>query len=192
MHRAVPLVLALVLSGCSPLGVDASVDRGELPKLVLQPSDLSRAFLQFDQGAQGIADSPGGSRSDPNRFGREQGWKARYRRASSQQRAAGPLVIESRADVFKSSDGAVEDLAAARDDLADNELEWQPIDEPGLGAESFAATLVAGGVRYFQVFWRSDNVTASLNVNGFEPKLPLADVLALARKQQSHIADAAE
>ncbi len=192
MRRAFLLVLTLVVSGCSFGGSDASIAEAELPKLVLQPSDLSRTFLQFDQGPQGIADSPGGSRADPGRFGREDGWKARYRKVSSQQRAAGPLVIESRADLFESPDGAADDLAAAREDLRKNELDWQPIDEPGLGAESFAATLVQGGVRYFQVFWRSDNATASLNVNGFEPKLPLSDVLALARKQQSHIADAAE
>jgi hypothetical protein len=184
------LVLALAVCGCSFGGDDASVSRQELPRVVLQPSDLPRVFLRFDEGRQGITDTPGGQRADPTRFGHEDGWKARYRRPGG-ERTEGPLVIESRADLFSSSDGAKDDLGAAREDLAQGELDWQPIDEPGLGDESFAATLVQGGVRFYQVVWRDANVTASLGANGFEPRLALGEVLALARKQQDHIAAAA-
>jgi hypothetical protein len=46
------------------------------------------------------------------------------------------------------------------------------------------------GVRYYQVYWRDDNVTAFLNVNGFEELLPLEDVLELARKQEERISTA--
>jgi hypothetical protein len=184
------VVLALAVCGCSFGGDDASVSRQELPRVVLQPSDLPRVFLRFDEGRQGITDTPGGRRADPTRFGREDGWKARYRRPGG-ERTEGPLVIEARADLFSSPDGAKDDLGAAREDLADGELDWQPIDEPGLGDESFAATLVQGGVRFYQVVWRDANVTASVSANGFEPRLALGEVLALARKQQDHIAAAA-
>jgi hypothetical protein len=193
VRRAV-LVLCLLLAGCSFGGDDGgSVQPGELASLVLQPDDLPREFQRFDEGRQAIADNPGGSRADTERFGRQGGWKARYRRVGT-GRAAGPLVIESRADLFDSPGGADEDLGAARADLDEANLDWQPIDEPGLGDESFAATLVQSGgtqgVRYYQVFWRQSNVTASLNVSGFEGRVALSDALELARKQDRRISEA--
>ncbi|HEX2432371.1 MAG TPA: hypothetical protein VHI55_00340 [Gaiellaceae bacterium] len=192
MQRAA-LLLVLFLGGCSLGGDDSTIAVSTLPRIVLQPPDLSPAFLRFDEGRQINADAPSGRRSDPARFGRQDGWKARYRRAGSQQ-TPGPIVVESRADVFKSSDGAKDDLDAARADLEDSELDWQPIDEPGLGDESFAATHVepglGKGVRYYQVYWRDSNVTASLSLNGFEGRFPLADALELARKQEKRIGEA--
>lgn len=193
MRRAV-LVLALLLAGCSFGGEDGgSIGRGELSGLVLQPSDLPPVFDRFDEGRQALADSPGGSRADPQRFGRQDGWKSRYRRAGTSS-TEGPLVVESRADLFDSSGGAKEELEAARQDLQGGELGWQLIDEPGLADESFAATLVQGGgtsgVRFYQVVWREDNVTASVSVNGFEDKLAPAEALELARKQERRIASA--
>jgi hypothetical protein len=190
------LVLALLLAGCSFGGGDgAAVEVRELPRLVLQPGDLPRVFRRFDEGRQVIADNPGGSRADPERFGRRDGWKARYHRQGTPQ-TAGPIVVESRVDLFDSSGGAEDELAAARQDLAEGELEWQPIDEPGLGEESFAATLVdegaGSGVRHYHVYWREGNVTAFLNVNGFEQRLALEQVLELARKQERRISTAAD
>jgi hypothetical protein len=194
--RRPALVLVLLLAGCSVGGGDgASVELGELPSLVLQPGDLPPIFRRFDEGRQVIADNPGGSRADPERFGRRDGWKARYNRSGT-PRTAGPIVVESRVDLFDSSGGAEDDLEAARSDLTEGELEWQPIDEPGLGDESFAATLVqegvGDGVRHYHVYWRDDNVTAFLNVNGFETRLPLEEVLELARKQEERISSASE
>jgi hypothetical protein len=194
--RQAVLVLALLLAGCSVGGGDgAAVEVGELPRLVLQPGDLPRVFRRFDEGRQVIADNPGGSRADPERFGRRDGWKARYHRQGTPQ-TAGPIVVESRVDLFDSSGGAEDELAAARHDLAEGELEWQPIDEPGLGEESFAATLVdegaGSGVRHYHVYWRDGNVTAFLNVNGFEQRLALEQVLELARKQERRISTAAD
>jgi len=105
-------------------------------------------------------------------------------------------VIESKADLFDSSAGAKDDFDAARADADEGEPEWQPIGEPGLGDESFAATLLEGtqasGVRFYQVVWREDNSTASLNVNGFAQGLTLEDVLELARAQERRIETVAE
>jgi hypothetical protein len=189
------LVLLLLLAGCSIGGDDgAMVELGELPRLVLQPADLPRVFQRFDEGRQVLADNPGGSRADPERFGRRDGWKARFHRSGTQD-TAGPIVVESRVDLFESSSGAEDELEAARSDLMEDDAEWQPIDEPGLGDESFAATLVqesgGSGVRHYRVYWRDGNMTAFLNVNGFETRLPLEEVLELARKQESRIASAA-
>jgi hypothetical protein len=193
--RAAACVFALLsLAGCSLGGENGgSVEVTKLSGLVLQPDDLTPAYERFDEGRQVMADSPGGSRSDPRRFGRQEGWKSRYRRGGTPQ-TEGPLVVESRADLFESSGGAKDELDAARQDLEDSDLDWRPIDEPGLGDESFAATLVPGGgtngVRFFQVVWREANVTASLNVNGFEGRIALAEALELARKQERRISSA--
>jgi hypothetical protein len=193
VRRAV-LLLVLLLAGCSlDGGAGGKVEPGALSMLVLHPEDVPSVFQRFDEGRQVIADNPGGRREDTQRFGRQGGWKARYRRSGTPQ-TTGPLVIESRADLFDSTGGAEDDLDAARSDLEDAELDWQPIDEPGLGDESFAATLVQGSgtseVRYYQVFWREANVTASLNVNGFEGRLALFEALELARKQERRISSA--
>jgi hypothetical protein len=184
-------VIVAAVAGCSYGDDESSLGRGELSRMVLQPEDVARVFTRFDVGPQAFADAPTGSRSDPARFGRIAGWKARYRRRGTAE-TSGPLVIESRADVFDSSSGADDELDAARSDLTD---EWKPIDDPGLGDESFAATSVQPGfarVRHFQVVWREDNATGSLSVNGFDGRLSLSDALELARKQQRRIADAAE
>jgi hypothetical protein len=193
--RGAVLVLVLGLVGCAfGGGGDVTIDLAELPRTVLQPGDLPVVFRRFDEGRQVLADNPGGRRSDRDRFGRRDGWKARYHRSGSQQ-TPGPLVVESRVDLFEASGGAEDDLQAAREDLADDALEWQPIDEPGLGDESFAATVVepglGEGVRHYRVYWRDDNVTAFINVNGFEGRVALEEVLELARKQQGRISTAA-
>jgi hypothetical protein len=190
VRAALALLALCTLAGCSLGDEDASIGRGELNRLVLQPEDLPRIFVRFDEGPQVSADQPTGRRADAARFGRSDGWKARYRRPGS-ARTAGPLVIESRLDLFDSASGAEDDLEAARADLRAEGSGWEPIDEPGLGDESFAATLAQGDLRYYLVFWREDNATATLNASGFKAGLPLADVLALARKQQERVGRAA-
>jgi hypothetical protein len=196
VRRAIVVLVLVALAGCSlGEGDNASITRSELEQLVLQPDDLPRSFLRFDEGRQIAADLPAGTRADPAQFGRRDGWKARYRRTGT-RRTAGPLVIESKADLFESAGGAEDDFEAARADLDEGDVRWSPIDEPGLGDESFAATVVQGtetsGVRFYQVVWREDNVTASILANGFERRLSLEDVLELAQAQQRRLSTAAE
>ncbi|MBA2360857.1 MAG: hypothetical protein H0V79_08010 [Actinobacteria bacterium] len=190
MRYLITAVLLATLSlGCSGDNGDekATISERELSKLVLQPGDLPRVFTRFDEGRQLTADQPGGARSKPDRFGREEGWKSRYRRQGSSA-TRGPLVTESRVDLFESGDGAKDELAAVGDGLKE-------LDKPSLGDEARALTLQqgagGGGVRYYLIAWREDNVTASVFVNGFEGKMTLEDALALARKQQQRIAKAA-
>lgn len=189
------LIMAVLLSGCNVGGDggDHSVEPDEFGKLVLQPGDLAQAFLRFDEGRQGIADAPQGPRADAMRFGRQAGWKARYRRSGTTT-TKGPLVIVSLADVFGSTEGAKDDLKAMRQELEDGELPWRNVDVPDIGDESLAATVEQGGVprvAYFRVAWRRDNVTASLEVNGFRGKVVLAEAVELARKQDKRIDQAA-
>jgi hypothetical protein len=188
MKVTVLAALALLVAGCS-LGGDggASIERSELEALVLQPEDLPAAFSQFDQGRQGIVDRPVGERSDPARFGRIDGWKSRFRRAGS-PRTLGPLVIASLADLFESTDGAKDDLAAIE------ESGFDAIEEPQLGDEAHAWESLEGGargVRNYLIAWREENATASLLVSGFEGRLTFDDALDLARKQAARMSRAA-
>jgi hypothetical protein len=63
--------------------------------------------------------------------------------------------------VLGSRDAAEEWLETERDAL-DRKPDWQPIDEPGLGDESFAATVHQAGLRRYQVFWRDYNRARSV------------------------------
>jgi hypothetical protein len=188
MRRLVAATV-LVLAGCGLGDESASIEQSRLEGLVLQPGDLLVKAVRFDGGRQLAADSPGGRRADPRRFGRVDGWKARYRRPGAIT-DAGPLVIESTADLFDSADGAEQELEAARADLEERKRDWKPIGEPGLGDESFAATYAAGGLRFYEVLWRLDNATGALAMNGFEGKVALEQVLALARKQEERMDEA--
>ena len=161
----------------------------ELEQLVLQPADVGSGFVQFDEGRQGIADTGG----DPAQFDRVEGWKARYRADTNAIR--GPLVIASLVDLFESSDGADDDLEALREERISPESGWQPAEDPGLGDESFALTLVQGigarAVRSYLVAWRRGELTGSVDVNGFERGLTLDDAVALAQKQARRMDEAA-
>lgn len=182
-------VVAIAVVGCMS-HEEAAVERKELPQLVLQPRDLPAGWIQFDGGRQLRADAPQGERSEPTRFGRVEGWKARYRRPGSPS-TEGPLVVESRADLFDDSGGAESDFEAAVRELAAG---GRPLDAPDLGEEAHARTSGderKGGVRFFTVVWRDANVLATLSVNGFHGRVEAEDVVELARKQQARIQRAA-
>jgi hypothetical protein len=46
-------------------------------------------------------------------------------------------------------------------------------------------------VRSFFVAWRAGELTGSVDANGFDRRFTLADVVSLAEKQASRMADAA-
>jgi hypothetical protein len=194
-------LLALLLAGCVVGNDEKQIDRGALPTLVLSPADLSDVWVPFNSGRQVSADAPAGTRSNPQRFGRLDGWIARFRRPGSQQ-TSGPLVIESRADLFESAGGARDELSTARSELGTAigaRAAAKPLAHPSIGDEAFAATILqkSGGggiadVRFYLISWRHDNVVASIFVNGFERELTFAQALDLARAQERRIARAAE
>jgi hypothetical protein len=191
------LPLALLLGGCVVGDGATGIARDALPTLVLQPGDLPDVWIPFNSGKQVHADAPPGKRSDPVRFGRTGGWIARFRRPGSQE-TSGPLVIESRADLFASVDGAKDELSQARSELGaavGARPVVKPLKDPSVGEESFAGTILqrSGGggiadVRFYLISWRHENVVASIFVNGFEGKLTFRQVLDLARVQQRRIA----
>ena len=167
-----------------------------MPMLVLQTGDLADVFVQFDYGPQGSADVVPGPRADATRFDRDGGYKARYRRAGDAT-SMGPLLVESRADLFASYDGAEQDLAAYLAEYEQTVREAagataEVIDPPSLGEEAVAMTLLqttgVNAVRYYAIAWRDHNVTASVLISGFEGMVDIAEAAALAEKQQSRIA----
>src|SRR2546430_8938644 len=107
---ALMAVAAVLLAGCAS---QSAIPKDKLSTLVLSQKDMPSGFSEFYNGAQVRLDNQGTVRSDASRDGREGGWIARLRRDDSGQ-TQGPLVIESRADLFKDSGGARTDLAAYR------------------------------------------------------------------------------
>lgn len=183
------LTAAVLLAGCSIRGEEDgnSVKPNELKQLVLQPADLPRVFIRFDEGQQGNVEQPVGR----TRVGRQGGWKARYRRSGTTE-TKGPLVVASLVDVFESAGAAEEEYGALQTDLRAGGLDWRPVDSPKLGDEAFAMAHVQGSgpskVQSFHIAWRDDNVVASVQINGFGGKVTLADAVTLAQKQARRIA----
>jgi hypothetical protein len=167
MRRLVAFAL-IALAGCGIGSDETTIDENRVEDLLLQPADLGARF--HPTYVRNLADRPVA--------------EVRYRQVR------GPLRIESNAQVLASSEAAEETLEAARSSFG-KKPDWQPIGEPGLGDESFAATVVQGAVRSYKVVWRHGNAMASLGVSARHDKLPFADVLELAEKQQRRIAAAA-
>ena len=184
------LALTFACSGGGESDDEPIVAAAKMRSVVLQPADFPQVFTRFDEGPVRFADTPPGPRGDPQRFGREGGWIARYRRHGSPE-TEGPLVVESRVDVFEGVDGAKEEFDAYREELASQSgLGVRRLEPQGLGTDALGISsgegAVANSLRTFRVVWRDGNVTASLNINGLGG-LRLAHVLELARKQQQRI-----
>lgn len=182
MPARLPAVLLamLALAGCRHEGED-TVPVSELPKLVLRPADVPGGLERFDEGRQARADQPGGERVALDRFGRIDGWKARYRGRDRN----GILVLESRADLFNDDDGAAEELAQAKASAQGS------VEEVAIGDGAFVATTSQPGfprpVQVVVLTWRFRNVVGAVTVNGFRGAVTRADAVRLARRQQALI-----
>jgi hypothetical protein len=181
----------VALTGCGGGSNDVSVAR--LGKLVLREADVGAPFSPFYVGRQVRLDTAGTSRSNATRFGRKGGWIARYHRPGSAS-TRGPLVIESRADLFGGSGGAKSDLEAYRHDLERvPAVRVRDFAVPGLGDEAGGVTYVSPGaqpVRTYTIIWRDRNVSASVTAQGYDGKLQQAAAVRLARAQERLISRA--
>jgi hypothetical protein len=189
------LLSLLLLAACG--GDEPRIPANKLRSLVLQPQDVGNAFATFDFGPQTESDYRPGPRQNPRRFGREEGWKARYRKANPRV-TTGPLVIESRADLFQEEAGAEKDIEAYDEEfqvsIDDSGGSAHHINVRRIGDETVAMTLTQSGgamtVRFYRIAWRERNVTVFLEVSGFDRTLTLETVLMFADRQQRRIARA--
>jgi hypothetical protein len=181
------VVLVVGLAGCGSSD-GPKIAKAHLASLVLQPADVP-GFTQFSDNAQARSDVNAGPRGHLDRFGRVGGWIARYRRGGD-AKTPGPLVVESRADLFGSAGGAKEDLDAYAGEFAAlyGGAGGRRLDAPKIGAGAVAYGLVQRAVRFYAIAWREGNATASVVAQGFS--LSLVDAAALARKQERRIASA--
>ncbi len=179
-------IAACSAAGCAGIGEDddkgGAVATSELENLVLQRSDLPQGFMLFDYGEQTMTDLSAGPRGDADRFGRQGGWKARYRRAGTTT-TSGPLIVVSMVDAFADADGAERDLDAYEQELS----EHGELSQPRVGSEAVARARDVAGASYYDIAWRRANLTASISASGFKGKLTLADAVALAREQDRRI-----
>jgi hypothetical protein len=186
-RTALAICLAVALTGCGSSGSTIPIE--SLNKLVLEPQDLGRQFQQFARGKQGHLDNQA-PREDPTRYGREGGWIARFNR-SGNTKTPGPLVVESRADLFEDADGAKADLRAYRELFASPDLSQRSaVNVPKIGDEAIGQTFVQPGakpLRFYRIAWSYLNATAAVTVEGFDGNVHAADAIALARKQQRRL-----
>jgi hypothetical protein len=198
MFRGVVLALAagLLAAGCmgddGGSGGGGSVSASDGESLVLQQEDVGSEYTQFDSGPQRRVDlTP--PRDDPNRLGREGGWKARFSRIGT-RRTQGALVIASLADLFGSEDDAGEDFELYKGSL-DQFIAAGGREQSvsGLGDEAYAVAFEQGlapnVIHHYAIAWRRGAVTASVTANGF--RLTWRQALELARAQDSRIQSAA-
>jgi hypothetical protein len=180
------LGIVLLTAACDS---GSTIAAGKLSQLVLSEQDMP-GFTTFYNGAQVRLDNQGTNRTDTSRFGREGGWIARLRPSDSAA-ATGPLVVESRADVFKTADGARSDFAAYRAELsATNAGDVKQFGVPGLAQDAMGVTFTQAGarpLRFFRIAWRDRNATASVTVEGFDGEITQDQAVALAQKQEKHI-----
>lgn len=183
-------LLAFVVAAC---GGGHAISAQRASSLVLQQGDLGRPFASFYDGPVSHLDTSGTPRSNPDRFGHEAGWISRYHRAGGPG-TRGPLVVESRADVFHSSGGAKQDLTAYSELLQQVPgAKRQALAPPHVGDAAVAETFVqesATPIRYYEIAWRHGNASASVLVEGYDGAVRFADALALARRQERRLAAA--
>ena len=186
-RAALAMLLVLAVAAC---GGSKTVSAKDLGRLVLQRADVGAPFTAFNDGPQITLDNAGTPRADPTRFGREGGWIARYRRAGSKD-TTGPLVVESRVDVFESGGGSKSDFDAYRKTLRSQAgARPQAVAPPAVGDETYATTFTQVGplpVRFFRIAWRYRNATASITVEGWDGKVTRAAAARLAQAQQRRL-----
>ena len=181
----VGLVIVLLAAACDS---GSTIATSKLSQLVLTEQDMP-GFASFANGPQVRLDNQGTVRADASRYGREGGWITRLRPADSTT-TAGPLVVESRADLFKAPDGAKSDIAAYRLLFSQLSGEHKEIVVSGLGQDAVGVTFTQPGgrtLRFFRLAWRYQNATASVTVEGFDGQVSQDDAMALARKQEKRI-----
>ncbi len=180
-------LLAIAVTACA--GADGQhIAAGVAKSLVLQPADLPRGFIRFGEGPERRREHGGDVRSRMRGADvtARAGWHARYRRPGTAE-TRGPLVVESRVEVFEDTEDADGRLDSYRSEFGAADLSGA---RRAVGDETIVARTIGVGARFFVVAWRYRNVAALVNVSGVRG-VNLDDALALARRQQRRVEAAA-
>jgi hypothetical protein len=186
---AVLALAALVLAGCGHSSRGKKLSDRELGALVLQPTDLPKTFSEFSFARESSSELSPALHGDRTRFGRQDGWVARYRRGGPTQ-ARGPLTVASGVEVFADSDGAADylDAVVEAQESAGGALRKVEVSTLGDETAAFAPPGAPPGTAVsFYVVWRDGRFAGGISAVGFARRLVLADVVALARKQEKRM-----
>jgi hypothetical protein len=186
---AVVSVLAVaLLAGCGGGSARPKLPDGKLQKLVLQEQDLP-AYDQFVFEREVASDFNPVLHREPNELGRQNGWTARYRRVRS--RGSGALTVSSIADVFGRDSDAKKFLDAVDELQAQvgpaNGLKKLALDLGDQAVGYATANALPSGVRSVQVMWRKGRYVGTITATGFTRQMSVANVVALARKQDRRL-----
>jgi hypothetical protein len=176
--RAVALVLVALTAGCGGAATP-DVPAGAAKTLVLQPRDLSRGFVSIGSGEENPLAAIDDREGPPK--GRTASWYADYRRPGGVA-APGPLIVQSRVEVFDGRGSAEVAYSSAYHRISATRTVAR------LGDESGAAGQTSPGAQIYRIVWRRANVVAALVVTGLEHRLTLAQSARLAHAQDARIA----
>jgi hypothetical protein len=190
---AVVAALAAAAAPAAGAGTQPAPAGPDTRTMVLRLSDLPQGFGR----AEGVyvtnsdLDKLSGNK-DYEKLGRLGGYRATYRRFG----IAGILGVDAFASIYRSSTGAhdsyAQSLAGALQDGGPT-FRWLPL-KPRLGSETrvYLVTEKQSGMRvdYYTIAWRHGRVFAEVIGGGVSGRITLAQVVALARKQEARIVEA--
>jgi hypothetical protein len=187
---AVFVVVALASGGCGDSSGE-NLSENELAKLVVQPSDVPR-LSRFQNEREIMSQQSPVLGRDPHRFGRQNGWVARYRRPRGSN---GPLILASGVDMFAKRSGAsdffgkvtkVNEANAAGSGM-------KSADGDDLGDERQVLATPSGrpgSVRFVLAVWRTGRFVGSISASGYSGRISSDDVVALAKRADRRLATA--
>ena len=192
-HRALLAAAVAALAAVSIPVAGAGVQPAppDTKAMVLQLSDLPHGFGR-SQGVyvtNAYLDRVSAVNKDYEKLGRLAGYRVTYRRVG----ISGVLGVDAFASIYRSSSGAhdsyTQSLAGAVQDGGPT-FRWLPL-RPRLGSETrvYVVTELQSGMRvdYYTIAWRHGRVFAEVIGGGVSGRITLAQVAALARKQEERI-----
>jgi hypothetical protein len=192
-HRALIAAAVAALAAASIPAAGAGVQPAppDTKGMVLQLSDLPHGFDRSEgvYVTNAYLDRVSGVKKDYEKLGRLAGYRATYRRAG----ISGVLGVDAFASIYRSTSGAHDSYAQTLAGAVQNggpTFRWLPL-RPRLGSEArvYVVTERQSGMRvaYYTIAWRRGRVFAEVIGGGVWGRITLAQVAALARKQEARI-----
>ena len=184
---AVLVLVMLALAACGESSGKKLSDAA-LAKLVLQPAEL-RGLDRFANEQEIMSQQSPVLGRDPHRFGRQNGWVARYRRLRGND---GPLTLASGVEAFGKSSGASDffDEVTELNERNAAGSHMKAADGDDLGDERRVLATPPGrpgSVRFVLAVWRTGRFVGSISASGYSGRISPADVIALVKRQDERL-----